>query len=295
MRVTKKLNADFTTKDRLWPPDFGRHELPDAKIKRNGWDEPETPEPRFCSGFGQYHSDKNGQPYADISLTEIQNLVDNPAQCEKQKSQWIIPSTLKSRRFSDQEQSGQYWLLWLDFDDNPPALNEIKRHLIKIIGNADFEIYNTSSATLPNQKSRGLIPMDQWLGFEDWTRCQRILNDKFEALGIKPDRANERAAQLCYLPNRGQLYNSEHQRNGIFFNPLEKFADEILAIDTREKAEKKRIDARAKAAEKKRASLKYDGSEGGLINAFNESYTVAEILLRNGYKQHALKFCHPHS
>jgi len=295
MRVTKKLNADFTTKDRLWPPDFGRHELPDAKIKRNGWDEPETPEPRFCSGFGQYHSDKNGQPYADISLTEIQNLVDNPAQCEKQKSQWIIPSTLKSRRFSDQEQSGQYWLLWLDFDDTPPTLNEIKRHLIKIIGNADFEIYNTSGATFTNQKSRVLIPLGQWLGFEDWARCQRILNDKIETLGTKPDRANERAAQLCYLPNRGQLYNSEHQRNDIFFNPLEKFADEILAIDTLEKAEKKRIDARTKAAKKKRASLKYDGSEGGLINAFNESYTVAEILLRNGYKQHALKFCHPHS
>ena len=37
MRVTKKLNADFTTKDRLWPPDFGRHELPDAKLKHGVW------------------------------------------------------------------------------------------------------------------------------------------------------------------------------------------------------------------------------------------------------------------
>jgi len=39
MRVTQKtLNADFI-KYRLWPLDFYSHELPDAKIKRNGWND----------------------------------------------------------------------------------------------------------------------------------------------------------------------------------------------------------------------------------------------------------------
>ena len=261
-------------------------------------------QPKLCSGFGQFHSNektndpdkqKTRKPYADITFNEIKRMVDNPDRVDKPSSQWLIPSTLKSRTFAEQEKNGKYWLLWLDFDDNPPPIRTIKKHLIDIVGDADFEIYNTSSATEDNQKCRVLIPLHQWLKFEDWTRCQQILNDKFEELGIIPDRANQRAAQLCYLPNRGRFYHSISQRNNNFLNPLERFKDEFLAIERVQKAEKERSEAMRKVAQEKRASLQYDGSDNGLIDAFNQAYTVEEILLRNCYKKQGLKFCHPDS
>ncbi len=253
----------------------------------------------FCSGFGQFHSNesgaKNPKPYSEITLEEIKNLVDNPPAQPKTINQWLIPSNLKSRTFKEQEENGQYGLLWLDFDDNPPPLNEIKEHLTDIIGNVDFEMYNSRSATVDNQKCRVIIPLTQWLKYDVWTTCQEILNNKFEALDITPDRANQRAAQLCYLPNRGEFYHSMYRRTGAFLNAAEHFKDELLAIERRIAKEKEQLAVKQQAADKKRVSLEYSGSDKGLIQAFNEAYTVEEILLRNGYKQRGLKFCHPDS
>ncbi len=280
--------------------------LVDTNTVTGRWsdDKPLEVVPKLCSGFGQHHTNeptddpgkqKTRKPYADITFNEIKRMVDNPDRVDKSSAQWLIPSTLKSRNFKEQEKNGKYWLLWLDFDDVPPALDEIKKHLIDIIGDVDFEVYNTASATKENPKCRALIPLHQWLKFEDWTRCQQILNDKFEELGIIPDRANQRAAQLCYLPNRGRFYHSINQRNNNFLNPLERFKAEFLAIGSSQEAEQKRTEAMRKVTQEKRASLQYDGSDDGLINAFNQSYTVEEILLRNGYKQRGLTFCHPDS
>ncbi|HAR96717.1 MAG TPA: hypothetical protein DCR97_12270 [Deltaproteobacteria bacterium] len=56
--------------------------------------------PRFCSGIGQYHSDKHSsspQPYLDISLPEIERMAMKPPRVPKSDAPWIIPSTEKSR------------------------------------------------------------------------------------------------------------------------------------------------------------------------------------------------------
>jgi len=256
-------------------------------------------EAQLCSGLGSRHTNEpekqNRKPYLGITLSDIQGLVDNPTSVKKENAQWIIPSTLKSRNFKKQRQEGKYWLLWLDLDKTPPPIEELKSHLTDIIGNCDFEIYNTSSATADNQKCRILIPLRQWLRCEDWTLCQEILNDKLTALNIEPDRANKRSGQLCYLPNKGKFYNSSSLRNGVPFDAVKHFEKEILAIGVRIEEETQRLDVLRQEAQEKRATLQYDGSKCGLINAFNETYTVAEILLRNGYPQRGLTFCHPNS
>ena len=82
----------------------------------------------MMSGYGQHHTNepdpqkpqKTLKPYVTIDLEGIRKLVDNPQQCDKSKAQWLIPSTLPSRNFKQQEQQGEFWLLWADFDDHPP-------------------------------------------------------------------------------------------------------------------------------------------------------------------------------
>ena len=57
---------------------------------------------KFCSGFGQYHTNepnakkpkKKLTPYIGITLEDIRALVDHPQQVEKSSAQWLIPSTL---------------------------------------------------------------------------------------------------------------------------------------------------------------------------------------------------------
>jgi len=78
----------------------------------------------LCSGVGQFHTNeadtkkagKRLKAYTGITLAEIRHLVDNPQMVEKSKARWVIPSTLMSRTFAQQEKMGQYWLLWADID-----------------------------------------------------------------------------------------------------------------------------------------------------------------------------------
>jgi len=180
----------------------------------------------MMSGIGQSHTDEPGKehrkPYLTIVWADILAMVDNPQQCDKARAQWLIPSTLLSRTFKTQEQQGIFHVLWADFDDDkecpsycPPKLPDLAEQVETIIGGADYELYNSRGATKDMQKSRLLIPLSEPLSGADWMLAQEILNDRLEALGIKPDRATERAAQLCYLPNRGKLYGSRSKRNGV--------------------------------------------------------------------------------
>ncbi len=252
--------------------------------------------PMFCSGFGQYHTDKNGNDFVTITLDEIRNLVDNPQQVDKTQAQWLIPSTLMSRVFKEQEDKGKYWLLWADIDENPKPINELALVVGKL--NCDFEIYNSSSATESNQKARVLIPTNKPLCFIDWHFCQEILNDLLESEGIKPDRASERAAQLCYLPNRGEFYQSLSKRHGNFFDPLACWSEQIKSKQEEIKRQENELKKTAEAAKTRGEALKAHtdiNSLPDLISVFNEAYSVPDILLNAGYKQRGNTFCHPRS
>ena len=177
----------------------------------------------MTSGIGQSHTNevdpkkpnRKRTPYSTIDIEGIRALVDNPQRCDKARAQWLIPSTTLSRNFKNQEQQGEFWMLWADFDDHPPELPTLAEIVAVLIGDADFELYNSRGATDENQKSRLLIPLDNPLSGTDWMLAQEVLNDELEAVGIKPDRATERPAQLCYLPNRGAFYGSLSKRNGV--------------------------------------------------------------------------------
>jgi len=182
----------------------------------------DLPNTDMTSGIGQYHTnepdpakpDKLLKAYLTIGLAGIRALVDNPQQVEKAPAQWLIPSTYRSRNFKEQEQEGSFFMLWADLDKNPPCLFDLATIVAEIIGGCDFELYNSRSATADNQKARLLIPLQQPLNGATWVLSQEILNDKLEALGIVPDRKNQGAAQLCYLPNKGEFYGSVSKRDG---------------------------------------------------------------------------------
>ena len=249
---------------------------------------------QMVSGIGADHTDKYGKEYLMIGWDAITALVDKPQQVDKAQAQWLIPSSHKTRTFKEQEQHGQYYCLWADLDDKPPKIYDLADHLNSLLSGFDYELYNTSSATVDNQKARVLIPLNKPLSFMNWRMAQQLLNDKLEALGIKPDRAAERAAQLCYLPNKGKFYGSRSSRNDLFFDPMQTWASEIEVKNNQAKAETAVLNNKKRQAEKRRKELSLSNTPN-IIEAFNQSYTPQEWMSTNGYDQQGNSFRHPSS
>jgi hypothetical protein len=259
---------------------------------------------KLCSGFGQSHTNevdpdkpnKRLKSYITVSREDIQALVDNPQSADKTQAQWVIPSTLPSRKFKKQEEQGIYSFLWCDFDKNPPPLPVLEKHAISILDGADFELYNSRSATSENQKARLIVFIEAPLEYKKWTLAQKILNDKFEEEGVTPDRANERSAQLCYLPNRGAFYRSNTKRDGKLFNPMESsgFARAVELETEKLKAEAAALELARMVAMERRTALKLSDAPD-LIGAFNLAYSPNEWMLAAGYEQQGNTFRHPHS
>lgn len=256
---------------------------------------------KLTTGFGQFHTNEPGKanrrPYLGIDLDSIRALVDNPQQIDKAEAQWLIPSTLRSRTFKEQEAHGEFWLLWADIDQTPPTLEAVESALAwGILCGHDFEIYTSRSAREDYQKARILIPLSKPLSGGDWLICQQILNDGLESSGIIPDRKSEGCAQLCYLPNRGEYYDTRSCREGLLLNPLIDWAQEI-ALKRAEKAQEAARAALRKAeAQKKREARVAQGNDS-LIDAFNAAHDVGDILIQAGYDQDGTRnrYRHPRS
>lgn len=257
---------------------------------------------KMVSGFGQFHTDeidpvrpeKRRTPYADVTIDQIRQLVDNPQQTDKASAQWVIFSTLPSRSFKAQEAQGEFLALCADIDHEAPSLDILKAKIINLIGDSDYEIYTTRSATADLPKSRIIIPLFKPLSGANWTIYQEILNDQLEAVGVGVDRASQRPGQLFYLPNRGSFYDSRSNRNNQCFDPVAAWSD--IAVEKLKgvaQAEQEAQKKREEAAKNRDARIIAGGAN--LIDAFNQAYPVEELLIRAKYCQRGNAFRHPNS
>lgn len=249
---------------------------------------------QMVSGFGQFHTNepdgarpgKKLTPYATITWPDIIAMANNPSAVPKQNSQWFNPSILRSRSFRAQEADGVYWVLPFDFDHNTKPLESLAREIRRMTGDADLVAYLSRSATLENLKCRVLVPLAIGLSYEQYRAVLTLMNDALDAAGHETDRAMERAAQLVYLPNRGDMYDSCIRDDGVLFNPLDAMADKLDAhfekLSAQKLATQAESDKRRAEAEFKRATMalnKYSRP----IDAFNDAFTVDEILIEAGY------------
>ncbi len=246
---------------------------------------------KLLSGFGTTHSDKS-RPYTTIDLAGIRALVDNPVSVDKLQAQWFIPSTLMTRTFREQEARGEFWMLWADLDQNPPGIDTVADLLRPL--EVDYDIYASRSATVEVPKCRILIPLAAPLSGKRWSLCQEILNDLLEQANATPDRANERCGQLCFLPNKGAYYEAAVRRDNVFLDAAHVWADRLQEKEAALRKHEQAIEERRSQARERKASASISG-ELNLIDVFNATYPVEEVLLRAGYDQRGNRFRHPHS
>lgn len=251
----------------------------------------------LCSGIGQFHSTDNKaapQEYLGVTLAQIYQMAASPQSMAKEKAQWVIPSTLMSRVHAEQRERGEFCSLWADIDKNPDR--SVKDLAILVFGfteGAGLLAYTSRSATRENQKGRLIIPLGEPVSGVDYLLLQKILNDRLEALNIPPDRATERAAQLCYLPNRGEFYDFSIL-DGEPFNPLVTWKADIEKERRSEADRQRKLDETRERARLKAAQRVADGVTP--IEAFNQAYGLEETILpQYGYQKRGLKWLPPHS
>ena len=253
---------------------------------------------KFCSGFGQFHSNeptaKIRKPYATMTMAEIEAMVKDPQAVDKAQAQWLIPSTLLSRNFAEQEQKGQFWALWADFDKDPKPIADISWNWEKFTEGCNALFYSSRSATADRQKSRLIVPLEKPLTGGEWILATECLNDALELARFAPDRISERAAQLCYLPNRGAFYNAYTVTDGQYFDPLTFFADQIAAKKSAIVVAECEAEDRRKAAEANRLAFNASGGTSAK-DVFNKCHSVDEVLLKAGYTCKGSHYRHPQS
>ena len=189
----------------------------------------------LCSGFGQYHTnhpDKPAakrQPYSGVTIQDIFNMAENPANVPKPKAQWCIPHNDTGPYGRDKAHlmtaKDVLWvLLWADIDGGKHSLEAIIAALVAIFGNVELCVYSSKSATPDNPKWRIVITLVVPVDGGTFEQCQSIFNDLLTEQGIEPDRKSESANQVFYLPNRGNYYkyfvNKDAPLLGVeFFTP----------------------------------------------------------------------------
>jgi archaellum biogenesis ATPase FlaH len=245
---------------------------------------------QLCSGFGQYHTTKNGDTLPTITLSSIFDMVANPQNVDKSAAMWFIPSTARTRVGATQKAIGEYHAIWVDIDQHTTMERVLA--VLAMLETA-YAVHSSKSSTVACQKWRVIMPLVEPLPFAEWTILTEVINDTFEAAGITPDRATQRANQLCFLPNQGEFYDyrisSESPKNlvNLFASEIAKKHD-IAKAATIEKTAQKQVSFE-KAAKRI--------TDNGLspIDALIAEYPIEQALANYGYTRQGNKFLSPNS
>lgn len=242
----------------------------------------------ICTGFGASdthalilntgkanpHSSA-GKPYQTITADEIMAMIADPPTVDKELGQWVIPSTYAehdARSHSAQRLHGSYPWMAADIDRGNPSLEQVQDACRQVLGEAAyFVVYSSRSATEQNRKWRVLMPLAAALTGTEYGAYQAAWFDGLEKAGLELDRTLERAGQLVYLPNRGELYQwaaSGSVLLDVRAHPMAGRAKQYLEVQAAVTA----------------GAAKQEGARSHLA-AFRRKHSIQELLALYGYQQ----------
>jgi hypothetical protein len=183
-----------------------------------------------------------------------------------------------------------FYAVWIDIDDHT-ELAKIKA-VLALLG-CYYLVYSSRSSTHHKQKWRVIIALATPIYAEIVQQITEIINDKFEAAGITPDRASERVNQICYLPNQGEFYQY-HIEYQPYLDWQTVLVRELTVKQQKALAEQQRIE-HAKEQARIKAMQRIATNSLSPIQAFNQSYSVELCLELYHYKRIGKKYLSPNS
>jgi hypothetical protein len=253
--------------------------------------------PKFCSGFGQKDTPKHSkhpEEFLRVTMADIAHMAENPKDLPKETGPWMIPSTLPSRVSAEQREKGNRYALTFDKDKNPEIDFDEFFNLAGGVIPGALIAYTTKGATEEDQRARAIVPLAEPVSGEMGVILQTIFNNRMEAAGVTPDRAMERPNQICYLPNKGEYYQSLVNDFTPPFNPLVAWDEDVAKIQEQIEAEKENAKLRHEASIIKAAERAASG-ELDVIGACKQSMGIETTLEHYGYKRCGEKYLSPRS
>lgn len=166
------------------------------------------------------------EQYHTVSFEDIVGLAQSELQaapCHHDKDHWwavFVDSphpNARSIRWHRDNPGARSTTFWVDVDDGDPSFANVVAVAAEISQGHEFLVYTSRShgeqredGTI-KQKYRILFPHIGYIPPTAYKHFAKVLNDKVVELGLVPDRATEKAAQICYLPNAGPQYAFHYQ------------------------------------------------------------------------------------
>lgn len=260
------------------------------------------------NGSMDSHKNQPGRDYRAITLGELFDGLATPAHKPKDKAPAFIPSAYRKhdgRGFDVQRQHGRYVALTGDIDKGDHTLEEVAQLAQDFAGEgAAVAVYSSASKRPGAAKWRLVIPLAEPVIFEDWHAAQWGLVKWCEVNGVELDTALTRAAQTVYLPNVPSEHVSSEgvvtrlrgddgaplfyewwaaDGGGLSLSAAEGMAGDFITAARDEIEQQRQQDAeRARAAKEKAAQRAATGA-GSVVDQFNDSHDLEELLSRYGY------------
>lgn len=251
---------------------------------------------RVLTVDGAYESHKGtDEQYAVISVQELMTV--ERTSVPKDQARWVLCSTYNEpdgRSHKAQQERGRFVMLAVDLDTGNIQGKVLVQAVQSFTGPAQMRVYSSSSATADARKWRVLIPTMEAMRYHEWASLTVALNQHLEAqLGVRPDRALERAGQPIYLPNTAPRTDgiepliADSLLGGEVFNWRDApGADAVLTVMAAEEERQQEHEKRAAEARRKMAQMRArPDSDKSVIQQFNEAHDVENMLAACGYKQ----------
>jgi hypothetical protein len=244
---------------------------------------------------GAYETHKGtDEQYETISVQQLMTIERTAV--PKDQARWVLCSTYNEpdgRKHKAQEERGEFVMVAIDLDTGNVQGKALVAAVQSFTGPVHMRAYASSSATKDSRKWRVLIPTLTPMRHDEWLAVTVALNQHIEReLGVRPDRALERAGQPIYLPNTAprtdgiEPLTSDTLIKGVLMNWREApGADHVLTFMAEEEERQREHQQRATEARRKMSQARArPDSEKSVIEQFNTANDLEQVMAACGYK-----------
>jgi hypothetical protein len=250
---------------------------------------------RVITVTGAYESHSGtDQQYATVCVQDLMTMERTAV--PKDQAQWVLCSTYNepdARSHKAQEKHGRFVMVAIDLDGGNIQGKALVQSVQSFTGQVQMRVYSSSSATAEARKWRVLIPTLDAMQYDEWVALTVALNKHIESqIGIRPDRALERAGQPIYLPNTAPRADgiepliADNVLDGQRLNWRECSGSElVLQMMMEEEERAKEHEQRSQQARRKMAQMRArPDTDKSVIQQFNEAHALDDILVTCGYR-----------
>lgn len=255
--------------------------------------------------FAGQHDTKieTGEDYRCISLADIFSM--EPQAKPKMSGNAFLPSTYHdydARAHEVQRSRGSFVALVGDIDKANLPINHVQEATERFADGSAWLIYSSAHSREGDRRWRIVIPLAAPSPFLDWYDAQMAFFTFMEEAGCPMDHALSRAGQPVYLPNVPAEYKDgtklrDDAGQPIYYDSISTnieapgldikrgiVAGGIASIRRQRLADDREREALREAAAKRHAQ-RQQGEGSNLIEQFNNSTSLENMLELCGYKQ----------